>query len=408
MLTPDLVAVRRRGDVLQVLPLSPPDRERARELAASYLGLVRAHVGLTRGACLDAVRAIPVAPREQRLARGLLKLVTDRCLFEEAGAVDAAALRRDLFLRASAGRQDGAEPFDRDALVAAVAAERGVTPPEIERALYADLPDEHRLTSLDDPGAEGLVQGYDAAQVQAVLLRAVRVEATVRAAAPGAIRALFRRLKFLRLLFRIEPAPGQQGYRLEIDGPFSLFESVTKYGLALALAFPSIAACDEWELRAEVRWGRPARSLRFSLRGNGTAGVGSAAPLPDDVAALLRQLEATETPWRASVSAAVLELPGIGLCVPDLELRHAQTGQVVFLEALGYWSRDAVWKRVELVKAGLPHAIVFAVSKRLRVSEAALGDDVPGLLYVYGRAMSARSVLDRVEEAVRRATKAQV
>jgi predicted nuclease of restriction endonuclease-like RecB superfamily len=398
LLTADLVNVRRRGEQLSLAPLSPEELERAAELAEAYVGLARAHVGLQRGAFLEACRGVTVAAREQRLAKGLHKLVLDRCTFEEGGAHEPAELRRDLFLRAAQARHDGL--FDRAALLAAVAGERGITGPELEAALYADLPDAHLLREFQAVAPEALVSGYQAAQVQAVLLRAVKVTAMVRAA-PAAFRLLFRRIKFLRLLHRIERLPDRKrgvpgGYRIEIDGPFALFESVTKYGLQLALAFPALAACDEWALDAEVRWGREARPLHFRLGGLGSGGDVEEA-LPDEVAALLSQLRATRSPWKAKVSDAVLELPGVGLCVPDLELTRA--GKTVYLEVMGFWSRDAVWKRIELVKGGLPHRLVFAVSKHLRVSEEALADQDAAALYVYSRTMNAKAVLDRVERA---------
>jgi hypothetical protein len=65
---------------------------------------------------------------------------------------------------------------------------------------------------------------------------------------------------------------------------------------------------------------------------------------------------------------------------------------------MGYWSRAAVWKRVELVQAGLSQRILFAVSARLRVSEAVLDGELPGALYVYKRTMSARAIAERLEE----------
>jgi predicted nuclease of restriction endonuclease-like RecB superfamily len=85
--------------------------------------------------------------------------------------------------------------------------------------------------------------------------------------------------------------------------------------------------------------------------------------------------------------------------VPDLvfDLGTGKTRRRVYLEVMGYWSRDAVWKRVELVKAGLSERIVFAVSSRLRVSEDALGGDLPGELYVYKRTMSARALAERLD-----------
>ena len=57
MLTADLVHVRRRGDQLSLVPLGPDDLRRAGELAQAYVGLARAHLGLQRGAFLEACRA---------------------------------------------------------------------------------------------------------------------------------------------------------------------------------------------------------------------------------------------------------------------------------------------------------------------------------------------------------------
>ena len=46
-----------------------------------------------------------------------------------------------------------------------------------------------------------------------------------------------------------------------------------------------------------------------------------------------------------------LDLPGVGLSAPDLVFERA--GATIYLEVMGYWSRDAVWRRVELVEGEL-------------------------------------------------------
>ena len=91
-----------------------------------------------------------------------------------------------------------------------------------------------------------------------------------------------------------------------------------------------------------------------------------------------------------------LNLPGVGVCIPDLVF--SKGGLSVLFEVMGFWSRDAVWKRVELVEAGLPERVIFAVSTRLRVSEAVLDDHNSAALYAYKGAMSARAVLKRLEQ----------
>jgi predicted nuclease of restriction endonuclease-like RecB superfamily len=230
----------------------------------------------------------------------------------------------------------------------------------------------------------------------------------VRARDAATYRHLFRRLKFLRLLPTIAALP-DGGYRLEIDGPFSLFQAVTRYGLQLGLALPAIAECDAWTLEAEVRWGADRRPARFRLEGPAepAAPVGSRTPArppegPTAVDALVAGFEKLGSPWRVERDPAVLDLPGVGLCVPDLAFtREGPDGaQRIYLELLGFWSREAVWRRVDLVRAGLPHRILFAVSRDLRVSEDVLPDDAPGALYVFARTPSPRAVLERLENLV--------
>lgn len=405
MLTADLVHTRRRGDRLTIVPLDPALRARAHELAAAAIAVVRAHVGLARGALLEAWSQIPVAPVETRVARGLWKLALDACQFDEGGELDPIALRREVFLRAAAQRKaeavaDGG--IDRHRLLAEIAVDREVGVAAIEQALYADLPAAHILREARLPSPEGLVASYELAQRQAVLLRAVRVRARVFCAQPAAYRDLFRKLKFHRLLHTIARLE-RGGYAIDIDGPMSLFEQTTKYGLRLALALPAIMACSRWDLTAEVRWGKERRPLRYNLAGGEEAGPEPTADGADDaVGALLADLRGLASPWQAAPAQEVLDVPGVGVCVPDLQLVRRETGQRVFLELLGFWSRAAVWKRVEMVEGGLGQPIVFAVSKHLRVSEEALPDDVPASLYVYARTPSASAVLDHVERVAAR------
>lgn len=400
MLTADLVSARRRGGELCLVPLNEAGRARALAIAGELLATATAHAGRTRDELSAALSAIDVGPREQRLKAALAKLIEDRCEFDSSDDVVPQAVRRDVFTRASAARA-ALEPtarFDRDAILAEVAAERSTSGEAIERALFADLRGAHVLVAFAAPSSATLVASYEHAQAQAVLLRAVKVTVDVRCASAQVLRALFRRLKFLRLLHTIERR--SEGYRIAIDGPFSLFESVTKYGLQLALVLPALELCDAWRLEAEVRWGKDRAPLAFRLEGGSASGDFEAPPLPDETQALLRGFRALETSWAVSANEEILELPGVGLSVPDLVFERRREGngdERIYLEVMGYWSRAAVWKRVELVQAGLRERILFAVSSRLRVSEDVLEADLPGALYVYKQRMNARTIADRLE-----------
>jgi riboflavin biosynthesis pyrimidine reductase len=59
-----------------------------------------------------------------------------------------------------------------------------------------------------------------------------------------------------------------------------------------------------------------------------------------------------------SLADRVLDIPGAGVIVPDLVLKHRKNRREVFIEVLGFWSRDAVWKRIELAQRGLKRILL--------------------------------------------------
>jgi len=406
LLTVDLVRARRRGGELRLTQLKGKAIGRARRIAEAYLELAREHVGASRGALEEACAAVAVNPRERKLALGLKKLVEDQCVFETDDSIDARALRKTVFQRAAAVRRSlgPRDTFDRGALLSDVAEELGwkMEPEELCDWLYSDLREAQLLREAPVLTPSMLVDRYEVAQAQAVLLRATRVVAEIKCKNPATYRHIFGKLKFRRLLYKIRPAR-DGAYRVEIDGPYSLFSSSTKYGLQLALILPVLQLCDSWTIEAAILWGKERTPLTFSLT-SGRRTVGEKADaaadseLPDEVSSLLAQLaKRKKVDWRAEPATEILDLPGLGLCVPDVRFIHEPTGATVFMEVMGFWSRDAVWHRVELVQAGLPHRILFAVPSRLRVSEEVLDDGLPGALYVYKTKMKLKLVLERLD-----------
>jgi predicted nuclease of restriction endonuclease-like RecB superfamily len=94
---------------------------------------------------------------------------------------------------------------------------------------------------------------------------------------------------------------------------------------------------------------------------------------------------------------------GGGVLVPDLELapirppkKNAKASRVL-VEILGFWSRDAVFRRIEAAERGLGERVLFVVSSRLRVSEALLDDVESASLYVYKGKINAQALLRHAE-----------
>jgi uncharacterized protein len=400
LLTSDLVRVRRRGGLLVPQYLRGASAERLLPVARAYVELLSQRVGQRRDEIEAALDAVEVPARDRVGALGLRKVLDDGCEFEVEPGVDPEALRREVFLSAAAAHRalDLRARFDRAVVLDEVAARLGTTPAAIEAGLYADLRGAEILRSVAAPTPELLLDRYNLSLAQSILLRATQVTVRVEGESPARYRQLFRAARFHGLIHVVHGDP-DAGYTLTLDGPFSLFDAVQRYGLRLAMFLPSVLPCASFHLRADVRWGRDKQPFVFEVGPrDGLVFHGRELPATTpDLAEFCERFDKLGSAWSVAQNERIFALPGEVVCVPDLVFGNRETGEEVYLEAFGFWSRDAVWRRVELIRKGFPARILLAVGKQLRVSEEVLGDDDAGELYVYRAAMSPRAVLARLD-----------
>jgi uncharacterized protein len=404
MLPPELTRARKREGKLTLSPLSAAERVRATEVSEALLTVTRAGLGRDREEVEASWAAVPVAAKERKLLLGLTHLVETRSQFTSPTGVEPEAVRRAVFTHAAQMRAalGPGEYLERGSVLARAATDLGISAELIDEALYADLRSAQRLERCPVHSSSALVADYELTQVQSVLLRAVRIEAEVRAARPDAYRELFRKLKFRQLLFRIELLEAG-GYRLEIDGPMSLFGATTKYGLELALSLPALLSCGRLRLKAELRWGKRREKLGFEQTYEQTPAL-EADPhsgVRTEVVELLDSLQSNAS-WQARLSDKLIDLTaqGGGVLVPDLELVRAGSkanAAPILVELLGFWSREAVFRRIEAAQLGLSGRVLFVVSSRLRVSEELLDGVEAASLYVYKGKINAQALLRKAE-----------
>ena len=272
MLTGDLVRVKIAKQ--RVIPLYI-DRGSAHwlEAAESLLLLFREGAGMTRGEIESEIDELfGGGGKATQVYRGLAKVLEDRAEFEVVADVPPEVIREKVFMAAADYRRqlrtERAGPghravFRQDEVLSAVAAELKLEPDAVLNSLFADLHDENRLLRFEDMTAQRLIDRYNVALAQAVLLRSVLVKAEIRNERPARYRQIFRRLKFHRLLYRVEGSM-RDGYVFQIDGPLSLFSATTRYGIQVAWFLPALLLCSDFRLEAELRWG-PKREPRSFL-----------------------------------------------------------------------------------------------------------------------------------------------
>ena len=383
MLTGNMVRVKLARE--RVIPLYI-DREAGRwlEAAESLLLLFREGLGMTRGEIESEIDALfGGGGKATQVYRGLAKVLEDRAEFEVVADVPPDVIREKVFtaaadyrrqMRSSATAPGHREPFRRDEILSTVAQELDIAPDAVETSLFADLRDENRLLSFDDMKAQWLIDRYNVGLAQAVLLRSVLVKVEVRNERPARYRQLFRRLKFHRLLYRVEGSM-RDGYVFQIDGPLNLFSATTRYGLQVAQFLPALLHCTDFRLEAELRWGprREPRSFLLEPRDglvSHQADAGTYAPA--ELKAFVDRFRQVAPAWEISDWTDVLELGREGVWVPDYRLVHVASGIDVFVEVLGFWKRSSLERLTRLLPRHGPPRFVLAISDRLKVDEEAI------------------------------------
>ena len=343
MLTGNLLRFsRRQGQVVPRL-IDPADPAQL-ELAQTLLAQMEAHVGRPRGELEAELQRLAPAGRQALVARGLARLLLDSAQFEAAMPVEPRQLRAEVFEAAAQAWRTQASLADlprwRAELLARVGAAHGLDAEHVPELLYADLPENQLLVRWEPLTPTRLLQRYNVAQVQGLLLGAERVRVTAPWPSPQRLRQLLRWLKFHGLLFRLLPqAPA--GLALEVDGPLSMLDGAgTPYGLNLALWLPALLLWPgPWSLTAWVRVGRASQALPMALQPH--PALVSHLPdtgqwVPPAVRDLVSAFNAQPGAWRALPAENLLLLPGNAYLIPDLELVHASSGRRVAVEHVLY------------------------------------------------------------------------
>ena len=240
----------------------------------------------------------------------------------------------------------------------------GQTAEAIDQSLFADLKSEQKLVSFEDISAKRLLERYNVALAQAILIRSSRVQVKLQGISPARCRQLCRRVKFHRLVCEIETRGGGD-LTLRLDGPLSLFSATQKYGLQLAFFLPAILACPSFELTAEVRWGVQRKEKTFVLTqsdGLVASGPDPGQYVPPELALFVDLFRKKITDWNLAEEGEIFRL-GNHFWVPDFRLTERASGRIVYLERSGILAAcSSLEIYLELLRA-MPQYHLFSPSR---------------------------------------------
>lgn len=368
----------------------------------------------TRASLLEAAAKLEHGG-DHRLVRGLFAMLERRTDFAAPrSAVPPQTARRRLF-EESAARGLALSDEGRASIVESVSRGMGIGADELEEAMWNDSEERMLVRRFRPVGAAELAVLYNRSLAQTLLFRCTSMEVRLRGGAHW--KRVLREVKRRRLMYVLEPVRGPDGEpRAEVasctvEGPESLFRMTDRYGTAMARILPAVMAAPGWEVSGTIV--RPTddaegpRIYRFALsdKAHGAllrmpGGEGSGDPAPYDSSVEERFAAAFESHfatrdaghaggadaarrpasdhlgWRLVREPDPLIAAGRAM-IPDFAFERF--GRRVYLEIVGFWTRDYLRKKSEKVEAllkgsgGAPPAdLLVAVDSGLACSQGVL------------------------------------
>jgi hypothetical protein len=324
-------------------------------LAEALIAVWREHRGRRREELDEALAAITRSARSQLLARGLAALLEADATWQEPAGGEAL---RSAAFDAGANRWDAADPTARAVTIAAATAVDAV---HLRSALYADLPHLAILAGIAAPDPQRLLDRYNLAQVQGLVLMARGLSVVVCDRDAGRRRRLLTAARWLRLLVQARQDDDGQ-LVLEIGGPGQVLDQARSYGLHLAQLLPHLVGLASWRLEAAVQtpqgpgllvaddsWGLVAASRFLAVRPEELTRLAAAVDKRGGLALL-------DDPPLLTADDGELVAPDFGI---------AAAGRTRWVECFHRWHRTALERRCRQIARGALPELCLAIDKSL-------------------------------------------
>ena len=361
MLTRELLIFRRVKGNLRPTFIDVRDEPHL-ALAAALIEIFEHGIGETRGTLDEALDVLVGEARKQKFARGLVKLLQDRCGFEEAGDA-ASTLRRQAFVASAATLRALPDDATLDLYLERLGAALPLPLDDCRTQLYADLTEHRKLLTRVLPTPQALLERYNLAQAQGLALYAQGLRVRTPSQSQLELRKLLRWLKWSRLVAEVHREGDE--WVLQVEGPGAMFDMQKKYGLQLANFLAAVPLLSKYTLEAEVDVPRGAKGTmvldhKDPLRALDQSALGH---IPPEIEAGMAAL--ADERWTCEALPELRHTGATGMCVPDFGLRDRESGASIVVELFHRWHRHALLRRLDELRTRPDPALVLGVDLSL-------------------------------------------
>jgi uncharacterized protein len=391
---------RQNGE--EIIPKRLKIDQKTSELAIELINYFESAVGKTQGVLERQLTDFEGDSTDYRVKRGLAYILKSSfCTFEVVSPLEPQMLRERVFSLAAksvSSRESTQVTLSKVADELTQELEREVLPQQVRNGLYADLSENKILTVFDAPIAPDLLNRYNLSQVQGVFYKASQLVLNAHRNVPGEYKLLFRYLKLFQLMAYIE-GDADHGFTITIDGPTSLFNPSTRYGLAIAKLIPALLHVTRWSLSSILQtrdaYTNTWKTGRFTL--NSECGLVSHYPPGKPYDSMLEasfadKWDALKSGWALEREVDLIPIPG-SVMIPDFRLVHPD-GRTFLLEIVGYWRPEYLQKKFSQVRRAERDDLILAISERLNLEKAGVKlNDVPARIVWFKDKLLPKAVL---------------
>lgn len=391
---------RQNGE--EIIPKRLKIDQKTSELAIELINYFQSAVGKTQGVLERQLTDFEGDSTDYRVKRGLAYILKSSfCTFEVVSPLEPQMLRERVFSLAAksvSSRESTQVTLSTIADELTQELEREVLLEQVRNGLYADLSENKILTVFDAPTAPDVLNRYNLSQVQGVFYKASKLVLNAHRNVPGEYKLLFRYLKLFQLMAYIE-GDADHGFTITIDGPTSLFNPSTRYGLAIAKLIPALLHVTKWSLSSILQtrdaYTNTWKTGRFTL--NSECGLVSHYPPGKPYDSMLEasfadKWDALKSGWALEREVDLIPIPG-SVMIPDFRLVHAD-GRTFLLEIVGYWRPEYLQKKFSQVRRAGRDDLILAISERLNLEKAGVKlNDVPARIVWFKDKLLPKAVL---------------
>lgn len=400
MLPTDLLMFRQNGE--QIIPKRLNIDKFHLKLAVELIDCYKKAVGERYGELERRLAEMEGDNTDYKIKRGLAHILKSSfSTFEVVSPLEPPMLRERVFASAakSVASRDTAK-FTLRTVADQLSHEldKEVLPEQVSKGLYADLNENKILTAFDAPTPEALLHRYNLSQVQGIFYKASQLIINAHRNTPGEYKILFRYLKLFQLMSYIE-GDADHGFTITVDGPTSLFNPSTRYGLAIAKLIPALLHVTRWSLAATLQvkdfYSGNWKTGRFTL--NSECSLVSHYPPAKEYDSMLEasfvdKWNSAKTEWVLEREVDLIPIPG-SVMIPDFRLVHPD-GKTYLLEIVGYWRPEYLQKKFYQVRTAERNDLILAISERLNLDKAGVKlENVPAKIVWFKDKLLPKQVL---------------